>query len=401
MRQINLAIGLAFADYLSEWRLSLCLIAGLAAVLGPLLVLFGLKFGMVNAMSRQLSRLPTSREVRPVGDGTFPAAFLDELSRQPGVGFVTGMPRYLTSSVRLDGAGGATLVADLWPTHAGDPVLEGSPIPKGVNQIVLSAGSARLLNAKAGDVIVAEIGRKTVGGQEQVERAALKVVFVLGPDAAPAGFAYCDLAFSRAVEAYREDPDLANFAAAVAKPAAKASSFASFRLYARDIHQVGAVVDWLRARNIETETHLSEIRLLERLDRGLSLLFAVIAGLGAGGYLIALAASLWASAERKRRELSILRLMGFGGAAVASFPVVQALLSAVLGFALATAIYAGTTQTIAAALNGTGSIRIEAVLLPEHFLTALAITILGALAASLLAGVTVLRISPTEGLRYD
>jgi hypothetical protein len=39
---------LAFRDYSHEWHISGCFILGLAAVLAPLLVLFGLKYGLVT-----------------------------------------------------------------------------------------------------------------------------------------------------------------------------------------------------------------------------------------------------------------------------------------------------------------------------------------------------------------
>ena len=42
------AFRLATRDFLHEWQVSLCFVIALAAVLGPMMVLFGLKFGIIG-----------------------------------------------------------------------------------------------------------------------------------------------------------------------------------------------------------------------------------------------------------------------------------------------------------------------------------------------------------------
>ena len=62
---------LASRDYLHEWQVSFCFVIALAAVLGPMMVLFGLKFGIVGAMVDQLVEDPRNREIRPVSSGRY------------------------------------------------------------------------------------------------------------------------------------------------------------------------------------------------------------------------------------------------------------------------------------------------------------------------------------------
>ncbi|MGB5468412.1 MAG: peptide ABC transporter permease, partial [Sedimenticolaceae bacterium] len=62
---------LASRDYAHEWQMSGCFVLALAAVLGPMLVLFGLKFGVVGGMLDQLIENPENREIRPVSSGRF------------------------------------------------------------------------------------------------------------------------------------------------------------------------------------------------------------------------------------------------------------------------------------------------------------------------------------------
>ena len=68
---------LASRDYFHEWLMSGCFVLALAAVLGPMMVLFGLKFGIVGTMVDELIENPHNREVRPVGSGYYDHAWLE------------------------------------------------------------------------------------------------------------------------------------------------------------------------------------------------------------------------------------------------------------------------------------------------------------------------------------
>ena len=50
MAQITNIVRLSFRDYSHEWRMSGCFILALSSVLAPMMILFGLKFGIVTTM---------------------------------------------------------------------------------------------------------------------------------------------------------------------------------------------------------------------------------------------------------------------------------------------------------------------------------------------------------------
>ena len=79
---------LALKDYFYERLLSACAIMGLAAVLAPLLVLFGVKSGIINTMSDRLLQDPRNREISPVGSGRYGADWFSALSKRSDVDFV-------------------------------------------------------------------------------------------------------------------------------------------------------------------------------------------------------------------------------------------------------------------------------------------------------------------------
>jgi len=88
---------LATRDYLHEWQVSGCFVLALAAVLGPMLVLFGLKFGIVGGMLDQLIEDPRNREIRPVGSGRYSPAWVDEMWKRDDVAFVVPRTRSIAA----------------------------------------------------------------------------------------------------------------------------------------------------------------------------------------------------------------------------------------------------------------------------------------------------------------
>ena len=92
---------LATADYRRERLLSLCSILGLAAVLAPLLVLYGVKFGVVTTMVSRMRSDPLTLELSPVSSGHFTQDFFTSLRQEPGVAFVLPRTRSIAATMQL------------------------------------------------------------------------------------------------------------------------------------------------------------------------------------------------------------------------------------------------------------------------------------------------------------
>jgi putative ABC transport system permease protein len=151
---------------------------------------------------------------------------------------------------------------------------------------------------------------------------------------------------------------------------------------------------------VDVHTEAAQIELVQRMERNLTAIYWAIAVIGLVGFSLSLGASLWANIDRKRKELSVLRLVGFSTRDIVWFPMVQALFTAVLGWALAVAIF----QAAAWVINTMMSAQLESGqqvcrLLPAHYGIALALTCTAAVVASGLAGLRSARVEPSEGLR--
>ena len=126
LREASNSVRLAASDFLFEWRLTSCLVLALAAVLAPLLVLFGLKYGIIEAIRAPMVENPIYREIKPIGAGTFSREWFKQLEADSAITFVVPKTRTIAATVRLQNTDRnvrANLTAELIPTAAGDPVI--------------------------------------------------------------------------------------------------------------------------------------------------------------------------------------------------------------------------------------------------------------------------------------
>jgi putative ABC transport system permease protein len=145
------------------------------------------------------------------------------------------------------------------------------------------------------------------------------------------------------------------------------------------------------------------VQALFGMDQALTLLFALLAGLGGLGYIVSLGVSLYANVERKQREMSLLRLIGVRRGELTLFTVLQATAIGAAG-ALLAAVVALAMQ---AGLNAwwplgdpTQPRAPLALILPGDLVAAVLCSMAGAAIAALVAGLRAASVQPAEGMRY-
>lgn len=398
---IALVARLAARDCAHDRRLFLCFATGLAAVLAPLMVIYGLKHGIIDHLVGQLRDDPRMREIVHLGNRDFDDAWFLAMASRPDVAFVIPRVRSLAASGFLDRIGaapGRSLTVELIPSAAGDPMLTGVAV--GPRAIVLSQAAARRLEVNAGDTLTLWITRTS---REARERAELAVTVAA---VAPAGAFSRDGAFVAvplllAIEDWREGRAVPEYGwPGDAAPAPR--RYAGFRLFARSIFDVAPLEDELTRAGLNVQSRADDIEVVLGLDRNLSLVFLVVAAIALAGYAVSLASSLWANVERKRRALSVLRLLGLPARAAAGFPLIQGLLVAFAGLAGAFALYAlaaGILNAVYAESYNAGAPLCR--LTDGHLIGAAFATFAIAAVASLVAARGVLRVEPSQGLRDE
>ncbi len=438
MRTLIHVLLLALADYRHEKLLSFCAIFGLAAVLAPLLILYGVKFGVLNTLTERLLSDPNTLEITPVVSGQYIKEDLNKLARLPGVAFVLPRTRSIAATMTLAAEGKTPLVVSLEPTAAGDPLLERYKLPS-VTMVaqqgaeaagnagsarqnpllrkrpsaqdptlreagaILSDMAARKLGLQAGDVVLGIVER-AYGGVISSAYVRLRVHGVLPLAAQQKETAYVPLELVESCEDFRDGravPELGAGNGWSGEPRPDVPrEYASFRLYAGDLASVSALHETLARQGTDTYTHAEEIEQITTLERGLTLIFSLICLAAMAGFFFSTTSSVLAGIRRKQRTLGLLQLTGFTRQSLLLFPLTQVVLTALLGTSIAAAAYLVAAhflnQAFAGSLQG-----LEQVcrLLPEHFAWAYAISTGISLAAALAPAWQSSKIEPSEVIR--
>lgn len=391
--RIPLVASLAWQDYRNDGWLSACSVLALVAVIAPLLVLFGLKFGLVSSLTERLENDPATREIIPLGGGRFSRAFVEQLGLRRDVAFAIPRTRQIAATAQV-----GALTLEMLPTAPGDPLLGGLPIPVGLDQIVLSHTAAEKLAARPGDWLQSQFARQ-VAGRVEAQHTRLQVLAVLPLEAFARDGLFAGLSLLEAAEDYRDGRAVAALGwGGDTVGVSEQRVYPAFRLYARSLTDVEPLRVYFAAQDLLVATQAPNIAQVQSLSRNLSIVFWIIAGLALAGAFAAIFAGALAAVARKRRELSVLRLLGFSTGALLLFVTMQALYSAGFAAVLSAGLYglaeAGLNQLFVQVPGEYASH-----LLTRHYaLTLLAVLGVSAVAAAC-GGWRVVRIQASEGIR--
>ncbi|WP_286935986.1 ABC transporter permease [Achromobacter sp. UBA4530] len=393
---------LAIRDLWHDRLVSLCMIATLVAVIAPLLLLFGLKHGVVSAMQDELMRDPRNLEIRMLTSGSYDQAWIDELAGQSGVGFTVGMTRSLnTQADFIRSASNFLENVEVLPTAPGDPLMSGVDVLALPHfGVIFSAQAAQRLKAVSGDVLRMQIARR-LNGMDQRAVVELTVLAVLPGPAYERAAAFVQPALLRDMEWYRDGYAVAALGAADGNDVEAAKvRFARARMYAKDLDAVEGLEKRLNDRRIETSSRLADIRNVKAINHLLTTVFSVISITAVAGCVAALVGAFLASVRRKRRDISTLRLLGLGSRDVAVLLAMQAIALTVVAMGAGLAIYFTGSAVFNDMLGGVREAgQFACQITPLHGGMAFMLALGVALLASMIGAASAKRIQPAESLR--
>ncbi len=345
---------LAVADYKDEWLLSLCSVFALAAALVPLLVLLGVKSGIIGTLTSRLLTDPRNLEVVPQGSGAYKLDWLNELATQGNVSFVLPQTRAISASLDFFAEGSNRSVAlGLEPTKKGDPLLEKwlTP-PASADAVVLSYSAAQKLQiTQRGQTLKGRVSRR-VNGQLEQEFITVTVQGILPLEAVQKDVAFVWLELLEAVEDYRDVREVPAFGWQGEQRPEPRTTYASFRLYAASLDGVEQLRDELTAKGISVYTRAEEIAMVRSLDNAFTILSILLFIVVGSGFFASTMSSALAQVNRKQRSLGVLRVLGFSAADLALFPLIQSLLTGLLGSFAALCLYFLAQSVINYAFQG-------------------------------------------------
>jgi putative ABC transport system permease protein len=332
---MSYVLGLALRDFRHSLHANMFSAIALAAVLAPLLVLYGLKLGVINGM---LAELRTDPSILAIGIGNYKPLTADDIraiARLPETGFVVGAPRSIASRVEMrSGPDSADVIdADWLPSAPGDPLLLRGMAALADDEIVLSERLAEKLSAKPGGLVAAAVYRND---QSETFEMKLKVRHVL-PRASLEGYrALVSSARLEAISAFSDNYDVAEAGAGGRPLSERVALFDGMRLYARSLESIAPLERAVAAAyGFKTSSAGAKIEWIGSLERVMTGLFSIISVAGATGYALSLWATIAGSVRQNMPQLSLLRLLGMPRGRLWSFPLVQVAGITTLGLALA------------------------------------------------------------------
>lgn len=359
----------------------------LAAVLAPLIVLHGLKVGVVGGMMANLKADPGILRIGVAGHRTLTEADLATIRGWPETAFVAGAPRSIAATVEMRRSRDdlSIVSADWLPSAAGDPLLPPGLPALSDTQIVLSRSLADKLEASPGARVIASTYRNSQSEELEMD---MEVVLILPASILPGERALVSQARLAAMAAFSDGVE----------GASTAPVYDSLRLYARTLEAVAPLEQAISRYGFRTSSAAENIAWVENLDAIMGGVFAITSGAGLVGYCVSLFAMISASVRQNRPQLSLLRLLGMGRGTLLLFPLAQSLAITLAGLALALLLALAAAGAInalfvAPALSG-DLCRIA----PDHLAVAAGVSVFLAVLVALWQAFEIQSIQPSEAL---
>ncbi len=393
---------LALADLRYDLLHFICAVVLVAAMVGPLLILIGVKVGAITVLMSDLRDDPDNLSVFIEGSHVFDNDDVERVRALPGVAFAEGQNIVTTTgrlTLRRAPDGARAFSGGYATTGPGDPLtLKGGEI--GNDQVILSSAFARRLEVGTGDLVTIELerGRPNPG----VIEPEFSVLQVLPPETISGNFVLLSAEALSWIEAYGFGYALPFWGVEEGEPlAAREDRFEKIRIYVDDLVELARVTQMVEELlYVQASSRAVEVEAILALESDLGAALGFVTGAGVVGLFFVLAALFWSAVRRKQLNWSLLCLMGKPPVALACVPVIQAALVSIAGFLGGLLVYALVERSIDAwfgsALGESESIAV----LPtgDALLVALAVVVISVL-SSAVAGYSVLRTDPAAIIR--
>ncbi|MEG3134291.1 FtsX-like permease family protein [Rouxiella sp. T17] len=391
---------LALKDLWHDRIISFCIASSLVAVIAPLLLLFGLRFGIVSQLQGELASDPRNLEIRMLSSGSYDQDWIEQLRQRPDVGFAIGQTRSLNTLADLQVDSSHFIEnAEVIPTDRGDPLLGKLEI-RHENEVVLTQEAARELAVNVGDTVTLRVNRQLEERREW-GRKSLTVVGILPPTYFNRAAIFTQPSLLKMLEDFRDGYAIPEFGVSSGQPmGSKSPRYARARLYAKSINNVASLERDLRAQRIETISRLADIENVKSINRVLGIIFNTIAATALIGCIASLIGSFIANVDRKRKHIAVLRLLGFTGPAVGTYVMLQGVLLSLLAYVGGYGIYLIASQIFNRALAGSHTTnQMLCKITLGHSLLAMAMTVIVALLVSSIGAYRAINIEPAQSLR--
>ena len=390
---------LAFKELRHDWKATGVLLCVIVSIVTPLLILYGLKQGVINTQREILLNDPCNLEIKMSGHYRLSHTWFEQMAKDPRIQFIIPITRFLNTDITIIDKENKSRSVDLIPTAFGDPLLNlaGIQTPEKDNEVLITHALAKRLHINKGEQLQAQLFR-TVENQSQTSHTLLTVKNIL-PDYSclQRTAALTTLNFLESVEDFKEGQPVNLFEVEEEKPtkmplqkkitpnksvigifddtfpsffepliknnkalileenidnliidslkktkltatSQMRASYAKARIFAKSIDDIPILSDELRSSSEEIEviSKATEIEKLKKLNYFLNIILLTVSLIGVVGGGLALGGNFLLTIDRKRLQIAQLRLLGIGKKNIAFFLWIQAIIITSSAFMAAT-----------------------------------------------------------------
>lgn len=403
-KNIGLIFFLAVKDLIYDKKISLCIIASIASVITPLLLLFSLKYGIIEQLREQLLKNPKTLEIKILGNFNLAPEDISWIKGLDEVEYAIPLTRSLSTQVDAS-AGSKRFVkgVELLSTSEGDPLLKDKSENLLPQQAIVSSSVARELKLEVGSTFKLLVMRKY---EEKTQNAQVSFTAksILKESQTTDKVIFVSLEDLLEIESFYDGYEVPLFESFGGKEETldRERSFAKARIYAKSLEDVAPLASKLRDKHIEIRTKADEIENVQAQNRAMIFIFIVIATTSLIGCILAFFGSFLSSIERKRKELAFMELMGFREASVLLFLLFQAFILTLFSFCISCILYYFGSIVFNAVLGANlGANYVVSQLKFYHYLIAFGGCVLITLFVVLLGSINARKIEAAESLREN
>lgn len=356
---------LAYKDLRHDWLMTLCQVAAIGSILAPLLLLFSLRYGILQELENKLTNDPKVLSLTLDTSYRLNADFFNDLVQTPEVNFLVPEVTALSALVDLKFPGGVNKVSVI-PTAIGDPVVSGSLIEESpitqskfepkvlaqdsskldprfwtsslqMDELFISEGIATARNLKVGDQVQIVVSR-ILSGKRESSKVSFTVKGIVKERYVNKDSIFVSLNTLCALDDYRSGYNPPLFSDH-SRLKTTERYFAKFRLYAKDLDSVIALYYKLVKDNFNVSSKVHEIENVKAIDRVLNFVFLTIASVSGIGGSIAMIGLILSSLKARKRNFVLLRLLGQSNSDITLLVCLEDFLIACSGFVLAFVLY--------------------------------------------------------------
>lgn len=333
-----LIVDLAWRDLIRDRFFLFCNVAVMVGVLVPLLVLFGVKNGVYQALIGEMLSDPANLQIDTAGNSTLTPGDLEPLRDWPEVAFMTPKIRAQFDFMNVREIGGRRIKSALIiPTGSGDPTLpDGADLKPG--EVAVSAQLAEQLNLEHGSEL--QLISQAEDRPKQLVMP-VRVGIVLDQSATAGRAVLARFEVLDVIEAFYDAYSLPEFGIEGRRDISeRVTAYSGVRVYSRSLEDLAPLQTRIENHlGLSTNARTRDVESLLGLGRKLNLALAGTAFLAAVGLGAALVLGFWSDVARKRIVLAGIALLGMSGTQLALFPIAQAVITTVIGLIVSFLLY--------------------------------------------------------------